>query len=199
MRGRTVAGLSVAASVGLIAFILVQMSSLEQGDAGAKRGEGASQATACVEADDTDCLPGHAMEDIDGTTWDAASMAGKVVIVNLWATWCRPCLVEIPDLAEVYDRYRDEDFVLLGIMTDQPSDEDLAEFSERTGLNYPVVRADAEILRAFELPDVLPTTLVYDRGGQMVFRHQGVVTADQMAAVVDDLLAQKAPEVDGQP
>jgi thiol-disulfide isomerase/thioredoxin len=195
MRGRTVAVLSVAASVGLIAFILVQISSIgRQGVA-----VGVRQAVACTATDDQECLPDISMEDVEGNTWDRGSMAGQVVIVNFWATWCRPCLVEIPDLAEVHDRYRDADLVLLGIMTDRPSEGDLAEFTARTGLNYPVVRADADILHAFGPPDVLPTTLVYDRGGKLVMHHQGLVTAEQMSELVDELLAHEPPGSLGEP
>jgi thiol-disulfide isomerase/thioredoxin len=194
MRGRTVAALSVAASVGLIAFILVQISSIGRQGVGV----GLRQAVACTATDDQECLPDVSMEDVEGNSWDGAEMAGQVVIANFWATWCRPCLIEIPDLAEVYDRYRDRDLVLLGIMTDRPSDEELAEFSDRTGLNYPVVRADADILHGFGLPDVLPTTLVYDRGGRLVFRHQGIVTAAQMSDLIDELLAQEPPAIEGQ-
>ena len=194
MRGRTVAVLSVAASAGVVAFILAQLSMI--GAEGVS--VGMRHAEACVSPDPEDCLPEVTMDDTTGQTWQADALRGQVVIVNFWATWCRPCLVEIPDLAEVHDRYRDDDLVLLGIMADHPSDDDLAEFTERTGLNYPVVRATAEIIEAFGVPEVLPTTYVYDRGGKVVFRHEGVVTADEMSALVDELLAQKPPAAGGE-
>ena len=190
MRGRTVALASVAISVCAVAFILALIASFDRQGGGV----GVRQAAACVNAEtEHDCLPDIAMEDTSGQVWDHAGMTGQVVIVNFWATWCRPCLVEIPDLAQIHDLYAEHDLVLLGIMTDQPADDDLAEFSERTGLNYPVVRADAEILRAFDLPDVLPTTLVYDRGGELALRHRGVVTTAQLSELVDELLGHQPP------
>jgi thiol-disulfide isomerase/thioredoxin len=193
MRGRTVAAVSVAISVGLIAFILVQIASIERGGVGV----GVGTVSACAEPEE-ECLPDLDMEDLDGNVWARADLTGKVVIVNFWATWCRPCLVEIPDLSQLYEDYRDRDLVLLGIMTDSPPEDEYAEFAKRTGLDYPVVRATADILRGFELPDVLPTTLVYDRGGRLVFRHQGAVTAEQMSELIDEYLAQEPPAPGGE-
>lgn len=137
-----------------------------------------------------ECFPDVEMEDRGGRAWDLAALEDQVVIVNFWATWCRPCVEEVPELAEVHDDYADEDVAVLGIMTDRPTDEEFDDFVRRTGLNYPVVPADTDLLRAFELPDVLPTTHIYDRAGRRALRHRGVLTADQVSSVIDDLLSE---------
>ncbi len=140
------------------------------------------------------CIPDLAMEDRSGEVWDQAALEGQVVVVNFWATWCRPCLEEIPELAEVHDRYGDRGVVVLGVMMDRPGEEELEAFIDDTGLNYPVVPADQDIVRAFGYPDLLPTTYVYGRAGERELSHQGVVTADQLSELLGDLLAEHAPD-----
>lgn len=106
------------------------------------------------------------LTDIDGRKWNLRSLAGKVVLVNFWATWCPPCRKELPDLEALYKRFGSRGFVILAI-----SDEDAAKvkpFVAQQGLTYPVLldtgRKVNEMFHVFGIPK----SFVYDRHGQLV-------------------------------
>jgi len=71
-------------------------------------------------------LPGHEMEitgtNLDGTPFDQKTLAGKVVLVDFWATWCGPCIAEIPNVLEAYEKYHDKGFEVIGVSLDQDRD-----------------------------------------------------------------------------
>lgn len=180
---RTIAGI-VICTAAAVAFVGFQLASVTRKgvQVGVKRA-----AAACTEKGHS-CLPHLTLLDTDGTAWPPESLVGKVVMVNVWATWCRPCQIELPDLAETYEKYRSRGFVLLGVLTDEPSDGALRELRNSIGMTYPVVRADGELLEALEYPDALPTTFIYDRSGRLKFSHRGPLTASQLGTVLDELM-----------
>ena len=181
---RAIAVFLVAAAVGLVVFVVVQFSSVDKD--GIK--VGVKQASACTEAA-PDCLPKITLRDTEQRVWTPDELAGKVVVVNFWATWCEPCKTEVPDLAAVYRRHRDDGLVLFGLLRDSASDVVLDNFVKSHGLNYPVVRVDDELLRAFETPTALPTTFIYDRGGHLHTMETGSLTERQLESMVSRLLA----------
>lgn len=190
MRGRALAVIVAAVAVGLVAFVLLQMSRVTGGGVEV----GVQEAEACKEAAGDECLPRVMFHDSDGTTWSPQNLRGKVVMINFWATWCQPCVAEVPALQATYSRYQDDGFVLLGLVTDDPSEAKLAGFANRTGLAYPVVYANRELLSAFQFPSALPTTFLYDRTGKLRFRHRGPLSASRLEKLVKALLAEPAPE-----
>jgi thiol-disulfide isomerase/thioredoxin len=135
------------------------------------------------------CLPELDLVDTDGHVWTSEALAGKVVLVNFWATWCKPCVAEIPELTRIYEHYRDQGLVVLGVMTDNVSDARLADFAARVQLDYPVVRVDHELMAAFEYPDALPTTFVYDREGRLVHHYRGPLSERHLKAWLEPLMA----------
>ena len=169
----------------------------EQKAKGSKGGETA-ETSADKKADETveegcyqdgpACLPPLDYKDTTGKVWTPDMLKGKVVIINFWATWCKPCQYEIPDLAKVQRKYKDKGVVLLGFMSDSPSDEKLKAFSERYGLDYPVIRVDPMLSEAFGHPNALPTNFVYDKSGRLMFDSPGAVTASQLESEVKSLL-----------
>jgi thiol-disulfide isomerase/thioredoxin len=134
------------------------------------------------------CLPPIDYVDTTGKVWTPDELSGKVVVINFWATWCRPCQFEIPDLAKVARKYKDQGFIILGFMSDQPSDAKLKAFRERYGLDYPVIRVDRALSDAFGQPRALPTNFVYDRNGHLVFDRPGAVSAAQLEHEIKGLL-----------
>jgi thiol-disulfide isomerase/thioredoxin len=180
VKGRTLLSLVVAALFGLVAFLLVQFS--DGGKVGIPKAE------ACTEASAMRCLPNVTFKDTSGKTYSKDALNGKVVIVNFWATWCHPCQGEIPDLAEVYAKYKDRGVVLLGVLTDDVDDGQLAAFSQRFGLNYPVVRVDDQIRSIFGSPDALPTTFIYDRTGHLQYGRPGAMNGSDLEAILGRLV-----------
>ncbi len=121
----------------------------------------------------------------------ADELKGKVVVLNYWATWCKPCKKEIPALNRVYARYKDKGVVMLGINTDPNVDNfDLLNFMSDYEMTYPAVMIDDKIAAAYDVPRNIPTTYIYNKHGKRVKVHLGELEEAEFAAMLDKLLAE---------
>lgn len=178
-----------AVLAGILVFVFVEFrSSGEQGGAGVHVGMRKAEA-ACSEASPA-CLPRLTMIDRTGTAWTPESLAGKVVVVNVWATWCRPCVFEIPDLIQVHKKYKDKGVVMLGVLDDNADDATADSFVAEHHISYPIVRMDNELFKAFDSPDQLPTTFVYDKSGHLRYGESGIISRAQLGQLLDELVAE---------
>lgn len=178
-------GVLLAGTVGVIIFLFVHLSS----DPKTGITVGTRTAGACTKGQDN-CLPEVNYVDTLGQAYTPASLTGKVVVVNFWATWCKPCQKEIPDLSRLYDKYKERGVVFLGVMTDSPDNSTLLNFQSDYEMSYPVVRANSDILLSYHYPESLPTTFVFDRGGKQVFSKVGAVRESSLAPLLEQLAAQ---------
>lgn len=186
MSTKALIGILLAGTIGILVFLFVQLSGNEQ-----KISVGSKTAAACDRQSADDCLPDVKYVDTVGQTYSAESLLGKVVVVNFWATWCGPCQQEIPDLSKLYDKYKARDVVVLGILTDDPNDAALLNFQSDYDMTYPVVRANSDVLAAFNHPQALPTTFVFDKTGRRAGRAiVGSIRFDALSAQLDQLVAQ---------
>jgi thiol-disulfide isomerase/thioredoxin len=184
MKGSAAIAAAAAVLVGVLVFIFVQF---QHGGERAGVRVGVGKAEACTEVAPR-CIPKKTFIDTAGQAWPPEALADKVVIVNVWATWCRPCAIEIPDLVDVYRRYKDKGVVMLGLLADDVSDQELEVFVKQYGINYPIVLVDDELAQAFDYPQALPTTFIYDRRGRMEYGRPGLVSAGQLEDTLDRLL-----------
>lgn len=111
-------------------------------------------------------VPDFFVRDMAGRKVSSAPLRGKVVLIDFWATWCRPCKKEMPGYQKLLDRYRNHGFAVIGfkLNTMKDTEEPLA-FARRIGVNYPLVVATAELTQKFGGIEGLPTTMIYDRKG----------------------------------
>jgi thiol-disulfide isomerase/thioredoxin len=179
-------GMLLAGTVGLIIFLFVHMSK----DGGIRIRPGASTAHAECTKGQRDCLPDVGYTDTSGVAYARDALAGKVVLVNFWATWCHPCQAEIPALSKVYDKYKSKGVVFLGVLTDTPDSNQLLNFQSDHNMTYPVVRATRQLMSSYEEPSSLPTTFVYSRGGKQVFNRIGALRESELDSLVAQLVAQ---------
>ena len=112
--------------------------------------------------------------DLDGRPVSLA--AGKVTIINFWATWCSPCRAEIPDLVALQDKYRDQ-LQIIGVSEDEASAEEVKKFVIAHKMNYPVTMTSKEIQHVFPGVYALPTSFVLDRQQRLVQKHVGMLSA----------------------
>ena len=120
--------------------------------------------------------PVVAMRDLDGREVSLASLRGKVVLVNFWATWCGPCRAEIPDLVALQEKYRDQ-LQVIGISQDEVPVDLVRRFAGDHRMNYPVVMSTPEIEKLFPGVNALPTSFIVDRESRIVQKHVGMLTA----------------------
>ncbi len=122
-------------------------------------------------------IPDFKIQDINGKTITPADWAGKVVLINFWATWCGPCRAEIPELIEFQKHYADE-LVVVGLSVDEGPAADVKAFAAQNGMNYVVAIADVELQKAFGGVSAVPATFVVNPEGGIVQRHVGLLQPD---------------------
>jgi thiol-disulfide isomerase/thioredoxin len=113
------------------------------------------------------CSAAPVLHDSNGNTVNFADYQGKWLIINYWATWCKPCYKEIPALNAFYAAHKDKDVVMFGVSYDQAPPEKLAGLIKQIGVQFPTLTSDpAAQLRVKEV-DGLPTTLVFYPNGKL--------------------------------
>jgi thiol-disulfide isomerase/thioredoxin len=134
-------------------------------------------------------------KDLDGGSLDVADFRGQVVVVNVWASWCPPCIAEAADLEEVHRATEGDGVQFVGINTDT----DLAAaraHERRFGVTYPSIDSDGGrlllALRGTLQPSAKPSTLVLDRDGRVAARVLGKVDASTLTGLITDALREKA-------
>ena len=112
------------------------------------------------------------LANVKGERVKLSALKGKLVIINFWATWCVPCIEEMPMLVELYDKYKSQGLEILAVSVDSPEDRPkIPGFIAKTGVNFPVLydenAASLYGVRAY------PTTLFIDRTGNLRYRSKG--------------------------
>lgn len=116
---------------------------------------------------------------------------GRVVVINFWATWCLPCRVEMPSLQKLHDRYADRGLLVLGLATDGDYDSAVGRYLEDMEITFPIARASPELRAAYGGIDLLPTTILIDRRGQIRHRVEGLMAPPALQAAVRRLLDER--------
>jgi thiol-disulfide isomerase/thioredoxin len=124
--------------------------------------------------------------DTDGKTHTLSGYKGKWVLVNYWATWCPPCLEEIPDLIALYENKKNN-LVVIGVAMDYRNAKQVTDFAKGLLVEYPIVLGNAQVVRQIGPVQGLPTTYLYNPEGKMVAQQVGLITR----AAVESYIASK--------
>lgn len=121
-------------------------------------------------------MPEYTAMNLDGSKFDLAAKRGKVVLLNVWATWCGPCRYEIPELQKIHDHYAARGFEVVGASVDEGNVDEVRQFiAEQKKMTYPVVHdANGKIATMLET-GMLPTSVLVDRTGKIVWRRIGAI------------------------
>jgi cytochrome c biogenesis protein CcmG/thiol:disulfide interchange protein DsbE len=123
--------------------------------------------------------PAYAAQTLDGETQSLAHLAGRAVLLNVWATWCHPCREEIPALEALHGEYGARGLSIIGVSIDQGGQEaSIREFLAEYGASYPIWLDPAgDVQNTFGTVGV-PSTYLIAPGGEVLWKHVGPVRAD---------------------
>jgi peroxiredoxin len=140
-------------------------------------------AMAKLEADDAKRQDADfTLSDLQGKPWNLKELRGKVVLVNFWATWCPPCRKEMPDLESLYERFKDQGFVVLSISDEESSK--VKPFITERSITYPVLLDPGrKVHTEFDIEGI-PKSFVYDRNGRVVAQSIDMRTQGQFLAML---------------
>ena len=136
--------------------------------------------------------PKLTVKTFDGQDFNLAAHRGKWVVVNFWATWCNPCLKEIPDL-DAMDKAR-ADVIVIGLAYEEIERADMEAFLKDHPMSYPIAVIDVYNPPAdFDTPRGLPMTYLIAPDGKVAARHLGPVTSEQLSSEIEAAAAKAPP------
>ncbi|WP_328927030.1 TlpA family protein disulfide reductase [Streptomyces sp. NBC_00190] len=135
---------------------------------------------------------------VDGKTFDTATLKGKVVVLNVWGSWCPPCRAEAPGFAKVSKELADagKDVAFVGINTRDTSMQNATSFEEDFGIAYPSLYDPAgKLMLRFPKgtlnPNAIPSTIILDKEGKIAARTLAPVGEEQLRSMIDPILAEQ--------
>ncbi len=145
--------------------------------------------------------PDFSLRNLENKEVKLSDYRGSVVLVNFWATWCVPCQVEMPHLETMYSELQDQGFVVLAISADDArSKSRVKPLVKSKGYTFPVLLdTETQVVTQYNPQKILPYTVLVDREGELVYRHQGYNTGDEveMREQIEALLGGGAAPDDG--
>lgn len=134
-------------------------------------------------------LPDITLPTLEGKSFSLGRGDSLVTLLVFWATWCQPCIAEIPHLTEFHEKYREKGFRVVSINIDDPEGEKIPAFVERFGINYPLLiddegRSEAQLGGI----DALPTSFLIDRNGRVARKLQGLHPPEAMDEIITGFL-----------
>jgi thiol-disulfide isomerase/thioredoxin len=129
------------------------------------------------------------LKSYSGETFTMAGDEKDVTLLVFWATWCQPCLMEMPSLVKLHSKYRDKNFRVVSINVDDPEGKKVRSIARDYGLNYPILVGNDETMKQFGGVQALPTSFLIGRDGRIREKLQGLYPESTMEKMVLEALA----------
>jgi thiol-disulfide isomerase/thioredoxin len=170
---------SSSSGEGQVGFVTVKGTNLSKADAG-KRGD----------------APDITGETLEGNPAKLSDYRGKVVVLNVWGSWCGPCRAEAKSLQTVSEKYKDQGVQFLGINTRDTDRTNAVRFEQEQGVTFPSIfdPAGTQLLKFPKgslNPQSIPTTLIVDRDGKLAARAVGGTTEDALESILQPVVAEQ--------
>jgi len=134
--------------------------------------------------------PAFTLQDLNGKNVSLADFQGKVVVLDFWATWCPPCVKEIPHFIELYEQYKDKGLAMVGISLDREGVGVVKAFVQKYQIKYPIMMTDGKVDKAFGGITSIPTTFLIDSAGNISKKYVGYNSKAVFEADIKKLLAE---------
>jgi thiol:disulfide interchange protein DsbD len=168
---------------------LARMKQVESGATVAKKGDAAPPPTTGAEPGTAAAsLPNVPVKLLSGKPLDLQAEKGKVLVLDFWATWCVPCMSEIPTFNQLNKAYKDRGVEVVAAATDKEGADKVAPFTKQHHMDYTIATVDEAAAKAFGVGEALPVTLVIDKQGKIRFTHTNVNEKDKLAGEIEQLL-----------
>jgi thiol-disulfide isomerase/thioredoxin len=121
-------------------------------------------------------MPNFVLPDVvNGQKTSSSTFEGKTLLLTFFATWCPPCIEEMPTLIELQDEYRNQGFSVIGLSVDQGGAKAVKRFIRKKAVNYPVLMADAQVMKDFGGVYGIPVTFLINKKGNVVKKYTGYI------------------------
>ena len=130
--------------------------------------------------------PEITLPDVNGKRVSLSSFRGKVVLLDFWATWCEPCLEELPDLVRFQEAHKDKGFTLVGVAMDAEGVSVVGPFVRQNKIPYPILISNGDLPDGYPIPG-FPSAFLIDRDGKIVRRYLGPKAYDELERDVAEL------------
>lgn len=136
--------------------------------------------THCLAIELDEPAPDFTLKSNQGSNIRLADLKGEVVMINFWATWCGPCLQEMPLLNELYQKYESAGFTLLGVNVEDEEDKaKVNDMMEKLQVSFPILYDVESIASELYSVDAMPSTVFVDREGNFRYVHRGYKPGDE--------------------
>ncbi|MBI2118489.1 MAG: redoxin domain-containing protein [Elusimicrobia bacterium] len=132
--------------------------------------------------------PDFTVYDLANKPVKLADFKGKAVVLDFWATWCPPCLEDIPHFKKLHQKYSDQGLVILGVSLDESGRDHVKEFVKENSISYPIAMSNDRIVKDFGGIRGIPTTFIIDRNGKTVEKLVGYHDLEKFESLVKKVL-----------
>lgn len=131
--------------------------------------------------------PDFTLKTMDGESFSLSDHEGKVVVINIWATWCGPCRREIPDFIKMQREMRDKGVLFVGVSIDEEGWKAVRPYAEKMDINYPIVVDDGSVFEGYGPFRLIPTSYIINKRGQIEYVAPGMMTERKLKPILKKL------------
>ena len=124
--------------------------------------------------------PQFVLKDLEGRVASLKKYRGKIVVINFWATWCAPCLAEIPEFVRLQRSYRNRGIQVIGVTYPPVNPARVRRLAVKSRINYPLLFGNRRIAKLYGVTNLLPVTIIVDRQGRLEARIDGVTDLQEV-------------------